>query len=248
MVVFYHPSIFSDYRAAWYGSEDMGTLSVVATPIGNLEDMTLRAIRILKEADIILCEDTRVTKRLLFHYQIETSTMSYHEHSGKMKVEKIADMLEEGKKIALVSDAGTPGVSDPGSYLIQELRSKLGDDLSVETIPGPSALTSAIAIAGIDADAFVFLGFLPHKKGRETMFGEIAETLRAVIFYESPHRILRTLESLSRHIGERQMRICRELTKIHEEVLSGSASSLLDQLNEKPEKVRGEFVVIINPL
>lgn len=226
----------------------MGRLSVVATPIGNLEDMTLRAIRILKESDIILCEDTRVTKRLLMHYEIDTSTMSYHEHSGKMKVEKIAEMLEEGKKIALVSDAGTPGVSDPGSYLIKELRKILGNDFPVETIPGPSALTSAIAIAGVDTDAFVFLGFLPHKKGRETMFKEIAEIERAVIFYESPHRIIRTLESLSRFVGERSIRICRELTKIHEEVLTGSADSLLTQLNEKPEKIRGEFVVIINPL
>jgi 16S rRNA (cytidine1402-2'-O)-methyltransferase len=225
-----------------------GTLYVVATPIGNLEDITLRALRILKEADIVLCEDTRVTSRLLERYEIETPTMSYHEHSGKMKIEKIASMLEEGQKIALVSDAGTPGISDPGSYLIEQLRVKLADTFSVETIPGPSALTSAIAVAGVRADAFVFLGFLPHKKGRETIFKEIVNIERAVIFYESPHRIVRTLESLARMLGERKVSICRELTKIHEEVLTGSSAEIAALLADTPEKIRGEFVVIINPL
>jgi 16S rRNA (cytidine1402-2'-O)-methyltransferase len=223
-------------------------LSVVATPIGNLEDMTLRALRTLKEADLILCEDTRVTKRLLMHYRIETSTMSYHEHSGRMKIDKIASLLTEGKHLALVSDAGTPGISDPGSFLIEKLREQLGNELTIEVIPGPSALTSAIAVAGTRADDFVFVGFLPHKKGRETLFSEIATISRAVIFYESPHRIVRTLEALSRHIGERKMYLCRELTKIHEEVLQGSAAELIQTLDENQEKIRGEFVVIISPL
>jgi 16S rRNA (cytidine1402-2'-O)-methyltransferase len=224
-----------------------GLLSVVATPIGNLEDMTLRAIRVLKEADIILCEDTRVTKRLLMHYEIETPTMSYHEHSGRMKIDKIGELLSEGKRLALVSDAGTPGISDPGSYLILSLREKMGEGFRAEVIPGPSALTSAIALAGVQADDFVFLGFLPHKKGRETLFSEIDAIKRAVIFYESPHRILRTLEALSRHLGERSIYLCRELTKIHEEVLTGSAAELHALLTGTPEKVRGEFVVIVAP-
>lgn len=222
-------------------------LSVVATPIGNMEDITLRAIRTLLEADLILCEDTRVTRKLLQRHGIETDTMSYHEHSKLSKIEKIIELLEEGKHLALVSDAGTPAISDPGSFLIAKVREHFGDTLPIVSIPGPSALGALLSIAGIPADSFLFLGFLPHKKGRETLFKEIADTERAILFYESPHRILKTLESLKKHIGMRRVSLGRELTKMFEEVISGTPEELLLHFIEKPDTLRGEFVVLIAP-
>ncbi len=223
-------------------------LSVVATPIGNMEDITLRAIRTLMEADLILCEDTRVTRKLLQRHNIETDTMSYHEHSKLSKIEKIIELLEEGKHLALVSDAGTPAISDPGSFLIAKVREHFGDALPIVSIPGPSALGALLSIAGVPADSFLFLGFLPHKKGRETLFKEIADTERAILFYESPHRILKTLESLKKHIGMRRVHLGRELTKMFEEVISGTPEELLLHFIEKPDTLRGEFVVLIRPL
>lgn len=223
-------------------------LSVVATPIGNMEDITLRAIRTLMEADLILCEDTRVTRKLLQRHNIETDTMSYHEHSKLSKIEKIIELLEEGKHLALVSDAGTPAISDPGSFLIAKVREHFGDALPIVSIPGPSALGALLSIAGVPADSFLFLGFLPHKKGRETLFKEIADTERAILFYESPHRILKTLESLKKHIGMRRVSLGRELTKMFEEVISGTPEELLLHFIEKPDTLRGEFVVLIAPL
>ena len=230
----------------------MGTLSVVATPIGNLEDITLRALRILKEADLVLCEDTRVTKKLLSHFDIHVSTQSFHAHSALSKIEHIIGLLEEGKKLVLVTDAGTPAISDPGSLLVEKVREQLGDSVKIEAIPGPSALTAALSIAGVPISDFVFLGFLPHKKGRETLFKEIAVSERAIVFYESPHRILKTLESLVKHfdiVGQsgRMVSIAREITKIYEEVLRGTPSQLLSIFTEHEEKVRGEFVVIVGP-
>ena len=223
----------------------MQKLSVVATPIGNLEDITLRALRVLKEANVIACEDTRVTKKLLSHFDIHTPTVAFHANSGAKGFEKILALLEEGKHVALVSDAGTPGVSDPGLELVSVVREKLPEAV-IEAIPGPSALAAAISIAGLRAASFVFYGFLPLKKGRETIFKEVAASDRASVMYESPHRILKTLESLQTHLEpERRVGIFRELTKMYEESIVGSARDVLDRFVQNPDKIRGEFVVIV---
>ncbi len=174
----------------------MGSLKIVATPIGNLGDITLRAVETLKGVDLILCEDTRVTKRLLEKYGIRTSTLAYHQHS---KIEKILRILEEGKNLALVSDAGTPAISDPGAALVARIRSEY-PQIKIESIPGPNAAIAALSISGFPSDQFLFLGFLPHKKGRETLFKEIKASKRTVVFYESPHRILKTLEFLANNL------------------------------------------------
>lgn len=221
----------------------MSTFYVIGTPIGNLEDISLRAIRILKEVDVVLCEDTRVTKRLFEKYDITTHMVSYHAQSGETKVELILEKIEEGKNIALVSDAGTPGISDPGSMLISTIREKY-PELKIVSIPGPSALTSALSIAGVPTNEFIFLGFMPHKKGRETLFKEIAESERTMVFYESTHRIIKTLETLVKI--DKKITLVREITKIYEEVLQGSAVDILKILNETPEKQKGEFVVIVS--
>lgn len=224
----------------------MATLYVVATPIGNLEDISLRAIRILGEVDAVLCEDTRVTKKLLSHYGIENTTISYHEHSSTKKIDGIAHLLLDGKNLALVSDAGTPGISDPGTFLIDSIRKSV-EGVSVVAVPGPSALVSALSIAGIPIAHFVFLGFLPHKKGRETLFKEMALSERASVFYESPHRIMKTLESLCEHMPKKQVFIGRELTKMYEEGVRGTAVELKEYFEKNPDKVRGEFVVVVSP-
>ena len=224
----------------------MTNLYVVATPIGNLEDITLRALRVLKEVDVILCEDTRVTRRLLERYEISNKQLTtYNEERSGISIEKIVELLKEGKKLALVTDAGTPGISDPGSYLVQKIREAM-PEVKIESVPGPSALTAALSIAGVPISDFVFLGFLPHKKGRETLFKEIATSERAMIFYESPHRILKTLESLLKHVPNKKVTIARELTKIHEEIVSGIPAELLEFFKTNSEKVRGEFVVIVS--
>jgi 16S rRNA (cytidine1402-2'-O)-methyltransferase len=163
----------------------MGTLSVVATPIGNLGDITLRAIETLKDADAIACEDTRVTAKLLARFDIQKPLLIYHAQSGRLAATRILTLLAEGKRVALVTDAGTPGISDPGSMLVAEVKERLGNDVRVETIPGPSALTAALSIAGIPMHEFIFIGFLPHKKGRQTAFKDIAANERTVVFYES---------------------------------------------------------------
>lgn len=224
----------------------MTTLYIVATPIGNLEDITLRAIRVLNEVDVILCEDTRVTAKLLSRYEIKKPLIRYDAHSTDATLNKIFTMVEEGKMLALVSDAGTPSISDPGSHLVGKLRERFSaGEISIVTIPGASALTSALSIAGIPASEFLFLGFLPHKKGRETIFKEITETKRPVVFYESPHRILKALDSLNKFCPERKLVIGRELTKMHEEMLFGTAVELSEFFAKNKEKVRGEFVVIV---
>lgn len=226
--------------------EMKGTLYVVATPIGNLEDITLRAIRILNEVDLILCEDTRTTGKLLSKYNIKNKTASYHAHSTKSKETAFIHMLAEGKNLAIVSDAGTPCISDPGIMLVKEIYSEFGESAKVVPIPGPSALISALSASGISVANFVFLGFLPHKKGREKLFNEISNQERPVVFYESSHRILKTLESLDKFCETRKVVIARELTKIYEEFLSGKPKELLDLLNSKPNKQKGEFVVIVD--
>jgi|TARA_Y100000310_G_scaffold214702_1_gene215613 16S rRNA (cytidine1402-2'-O)-methyltransferase len=229
----------------------MAKLHVVATPIGNLEDITLRALRILKEVDVILCEDTRVTKKLLSKYEIKTPTLSYHSHSKLSKLEKIFELLKEGKDLAMVSDAGTPTISDPGAQLVSKVREKFGDTsaggVEVLVVPGASALTSALSVAGLPASEFLFLGFLPHKKGRKTLFAEMAESKRTVVFYESPHRLLKTLESLSKNLTiHRKVSVSRELSKLYEDTISGSVIDVLDHFKSRPDTVKGEFVIVVS--
>ncbi len=220
--------------------------SIVATPIGNLEDITLRALRVLKEVDVVLCEDTRVTKKLFNHYEIQTPCISYHEHSGEAKYEKVFAFLEEGKHLALVSDAGMPAIADPGARLVSAVRERFGKEAMIEVVPGASAVTSALALAGFPADSFLFLGFPPHKKGRKTFFETLAETEETVVFYESPHRILKALEALLPLVGKRRIAVCRELTKLYEEVAEGSVEECIAYFEKHPDKVRGEFVVVVD--
>jgi 16S rRNA (cytidine1402-2'-O)-methyltransferase len=182
----------------------MPTLYIVATPIGNLEDISMRAIRILSEVDFVLCEDTRVTRNLLNHYKIETATISYHQHSNDHKVAEILNLLDQGKNLALVSDAGTPGISDPGGKLVAAALERFGEDVKVESVPGPSAVTAALSISGIAADKFVFLGFPPHKKGRQTFIRKIVESEYPVVVYESKHRIIKFLEELKALAGKNE--------------------------------------------
>jgi 16S rRNA (cytidine1402-2'-O)-methyltransferase len=223
----------------------MPTLYIVATPIGNLEDITLRALRTLKEADLILCEDTRVTKKLLDHYEIKTPTESYHQHSKLTKIDHILNLFKEGKNLALVTDAGTPGISDPGGLLVSKVKEEFGD--IVRVIPGPSALTAALSVSGLPSQEFTFLGFLPHKKGRETLFKEIARSERLMVFYESTHRLLKTLESLKKHSPEKKIVVAKELSKIFEEIITGKAEELVSYFQNNKEKQRGEFVVMVSP-
>lgn len=223
-----------------------GKLSIVATPIGNLEDTTLRALRILKEADVIAAEDTRVTRKLLSHFDVHTRLVSFHSNSGPAGFARVVSLLREGKHVAYVSDAGTPGVSDPGLELVSTVREVFGDVVMIESIPGPSALPAAISVSGLKAPSFTFYGFLPQKKGRAKLLSSIASDPRAGIFFESTHRIVKMLESLAPHLpAGRRVGLFRELTKLHEESIVGTAEELLATLRENPEKQRGEFVVII---
>ena len=222
----------------------MGNLYIVATPIGNLEDITLRAVRTLKEVDLILCEDTRQTRKLLIKFDIKNKMESFHAHSDG-KIEKIADWLREGKNIALVSDAGTPGISDPGVALISELKKQIGPNLKVIPVPGASALVAALSASGMPTDGFLFLGFLPHKKGRQSAYQEILSSEKTVVFYESPHRISKTLSGLAGLEPARKAAVARELTKIYEEIRTGNLRELSEHYG-KPGKARGEFTVIIS--
>jgi 16S rRNA (cytidine1402-2'-O)-methyltransferase len=227
----------------------MGILRVVGTPIGNLEDITLRALRTLKESDFILCEDTRVTRRLLDHYKIQTPTISYHQHSGELKVDKILVLLKEGKDLALVTDAGTPGISDPGGKLVSEARAALGNNFKIESIPGPAALTTAVSIVGAGFDRFLFLGFLPHKKGRQTMLKEIIASEYPVIVYESKHRAAKFLSEIikfEKEAGvEKEIIVARELTKMFESLYFGKAIEVLESLQIDSNNLKGEFVILI---
>lgn len=222
-----------------------GKLSVVATPIGNLEDITLRALRILKECDVVLCEDTRVTGKLLAHYEIKKPLRRYDAHASEGVHEKIISELKEGQHFALVSDAGTPGVSDPGVLLVKQARE---EGILIEGIPGPSAVTTAISIAGISGNQFAFLGFAPQKKGRETFFKSLPSYTTPVVFFESTHRIIKTLHSLMELNSTINRTITvslgRELTKMYEEMLVGTPTELLELLESNAKKQKGEFVVI----
>jgi 16S rRNA (cytidine1402-2'-O)-methyltransferase len=220
-----------------------GKLSLVATPIGNLEDITLRALRTLRECDYVLCEDTRVTGKLLHHHGIKAKMHRYDAHTSGGSHEQIISGLEGGKHIALVSDAGTPVISDPGVLLIQQARAV---GVLIEVIPGPSAVTAAVSLAGIAGNQFSFLGFIPHKKGRETFFKSLPTFDHPTVFFESTHRILKTLESLHKHYPESQVYLGRELTKMHEEMLIGTPAELITILEGTPVKQKGEFVVIFD--
>lgn len=228
--------------------DNIGTLYIVATPIGNIEDITLRALRILKEVDYILCEDTRTTKNLLNKYDIKTKTMSYNTHSTENKESVVINLIKAGQNFALVSDAGTPCISDPGVMLVANIRKEFGEYAKISPIPGPSALISAISASGISSANFVFLGFIPHKKGRQKIFKEIKETEKTIIFYESTHRIIKTLESLNDYIPKRKIMIAREITKKFEEFKSGISEEILKYLNDNKDKQKGEFVVIVSHL
>lgn len=225
------------------------TLYIVATPIGNLEDITLRALRILKEVDVIFCEDTRYTRKLLSHYDIHNSTESYHAQSGKGRIDHIIQYLSDGKNIAYVTDSGTPGISDPSSMLVSGVREAL-PDTQIVAVPGPSALTAAASIAGLPVDEFVFVGFLPHKKGRETLIKEMVASKRTFICYESTHRIDKALATLSAKMieitgAERPILIAREITKTFEEAILLTPSQHLDRITTDPNKSKGEFVLVI---
>ena len=217
-------------------------LYIVATPIGNLEDISKRALRTLSEVDLILCEDTRVTKKLLNHYNINTQTLSYHQHSKLKKVNYIIQLLNQGRNLALVSDAGTPGISDPGNKLISEVV-KQYSNVEIVPIPGPSAVTAAASISGIAMDNFLFLGFPPAKRKRNKFFKEVVESKYPVIFYESPHRIIRTLQELSSFISDREVVVCRELTKKFETIYRGETKEVIGKIEK--DKIKGEFVVIV---
>jgi 16S rRNA (cytidine1402-2'-O)-methyltransferase len=226
---------------------DMGTLSVIATPIGNLGDITLRALETLRAADAIACEDTRVTAKLLARYDIQKPLLVYHAQSGKLATTRVLSMLGEGKHIALVTDAGTPGISDPGSALVAEVRERLSDSIRIESIPGPSALTAALSIAGVPTNEFTFLGFLPHKKGRQTLMKEIAAMDRTAVFYESPHRLEKALAELAAALdGSRKVTVMRELTKLFESSVSGAPEEMVEYFKTHAKEVRGEFVIIVS--
>lgn len=215
----------------------IGTLYIVATPIGNLGDITLRALETLKSVDLIACEDTRHTLGLLNHFEIKKTLISFHQHSKAPKVEKIIEELLEGKNVAVVTDAGTPGVSDPGEVLI---KAAIANEINVVPMPGVSAAITALSVSGLGTDEFVFIGFLPHKKGRQTKLKEIALEKRTIILYESPYRIKKLLAELLEFVGDREVAVCRELTKKFEEVTRGKISEIQGKIKEK-----GEFVVVL---
>lgn len=222
----------------------MATLYIVPTPIGNLQDITLRALSVLKEADAILAEDTRQTAKLLHHFSIEKPMLSYHQHNEHKTLKNIIDRLTSGSTLALVSDAGTPGISDPAFLLVREC---IREGIEVSCLPGPTAFVPALINSGLPAERFCFEGFLPHKKGRNTRLQALTEETRTIILYESPYRLLKTLEQLIQFLGpERQASISRELSKIHEENVRGSLETLFTYFSQK--EIKGEFVIIIQGL
>ncbi|MBI2459231.1 MAG: 16S rRNA (cytidine(1402)-2'-O)-methyltransferase [Parcubacteria group bacterium] len=256
----------------------MSTLYIVGTPIGNLEDISLRALRVLGEVDFILSEDTRVTAKLLKHYNIKTPAISYHQHSAEDKTEKIIDFLASGKNLALVSDAGMPGISDPGGKLIQRVIEKFGaaneSPVQIESVPGPSAVTAALSISGLPTDKFIFMGWPPHKKGRQTFIRRVLASDYPAVIYESKHRLVRFLEELKKAAEENRQAnkngrielkptcspacagrrrrvdltsvvVCRELSKMHETVYRGEISKIIEKIKASPNDQKGEFVVIV---
>lgn len=220
-------------------------LYIIATPIGNLKDITLRALEVLKSVDIIAAEDTRVSRKLLAHYDIHVPLVSYHEHSRDRDRMKIIDMLSRGKNIAYIVDAGTPSIADPGSFLVQEVH-RLLPTIQIVPIPGASALAAAISIAGIQGDKFTFMGFPPHKKGRRTFFEQVVASRLPVILYESPHRILKTLKELSSMgLSRFECVLIKEISKVYERILRNTIENIFLEL-QKEKSIRGEFVLVIN--
>jgi len=217
-------------------------LYIVATPIGDLDDITIRALEVLKRVNFILCEDTRRTKFLLDYYKIATPVISYHQHSRLKKIDYILDLLSQDKELALVSDAGTPGISDPGNRLIDLAVGRFGS-LAITSVPGPCAAIAALSISGFPTDKFVFYGFIPHKKGREKILKEITEAKIASVFYESPYRIVKTLKRLKELELNKQIVVCRELTKKFETVYRGKVEEVLEKMEQG--NLKGEFVVVI---
>lgn len=218
-------------------------LYIVSTPIGNLKDITLRALEILGSSYLILAEDTRRTKKLLNYYHLSTPLLSFHQHSSLSKIEKILKLLSQGKDIALVSDSGTPAISDPGAKLVNLVFKELGPKF-VSPIPGPSALTAALSCAGISLSSFLFLGFPPHKKARKKFFSQIKSLNYPIILFESSHRLLKTLEDLSK-INNYQLVVFHELTKIHQGIFLGNPLSLLEKFKKDESLLRGEFTLLI---
>jgi 16S rRNA (cytidine1402-2'-O)-methyltransferase len=221
----------------------MSRLFIVPTPIGNLEDITLRAIRILKEADIILAEDTRTSSKLLKHYGIDTKMQAFHQFNEHKSLQPVVDRILSGSKTALISDAGTPGISDPGFILIREC---IKNNIDIECLPGATAFVPALINSGLSVDRFTFEGFLPHKKGRKTRLEMLAGINHTLVFYESPHRLVKTLEQFTEYFGiERQASVSRELTKIYEETVRGTLPELIEYYRTKI--IKGEIVIIIGP-
>ena len=219
----------------------MAKLYIVPTPIGNLEDVTFRAINILTDVDLILCEDTRRSKKLLIHYNIDTPLRSHHKFNEHKEVGKVVDKILSGEKIALISDAGTPGISDPGFLAV---RTCLENNIEVECLPGATALVPALVNSGIPFERFVFEGFLPVKKGRKTRLEKLTNEDRTMIFYESPHKLLKTLNDFSNSFGaDRKISVSREITKIYEETIRGSVEHIINLFTDKIPK--GEFVIIV---
>lgn len=222
----------------------MGRLILVPTPLGNLGDITLRALEQLKSADVILAEDTRTTQKLLSHYGIQARLKAFHLHNEHKVLDEAVRLISANNEVVLVSDAGTPGISDPGFLLVRACHQS---GIPVECLPGPVALIPALVVSGFPSDRFVFEGFLPHKKGRQSRIQSIAEETRTVIFYESPHRLLKTLQQCSEILGmERKAAVVREISKIHEEVKAGSLESLINHFSKSAP--RGEIVFLIHPM
>ncbi len=224
------------------GNQLMSKLFIIPTPIGNLEDITLRALKILKEVDFILAEDTRTSGFLLRHYGIDKKFFAHHKFNERSSITNIIEKILSGQKAALLSDAGTPGISDPGHLLVKAC---IENQIPVECLPGPTALIPALVVSGFPSESFIFEGFLPHKKGRQTKLEQLSKEERTIVLYESPHRIAKTIEQLAQYFGnDRQACICRELTKIHEEIIRGT----LDELREilKKRTLKGEIAVVIN--
>ncbi|MCI6189029.1 MAG: 16S rRNA (cytidine(1402)-2'-O)-methyltransferase [Clostridium sp.] len=220
---------------------NLGKLYLVPTPIGNLKDITLRALEVLKFVDIVAAEDTRQTLKLLNHFEIKKSLMSYHKHNEQEKSEDIIELLKEGRNIAIVTDAGTPGISDPGAVIVKKC---INENIDFEVLPGATAITTALVYSGLDTTRFLFRGFIPREnKERKILLNEIKDVKESIILYESPYRVVSTLETLLEYLGNRNVAICRELTKLHEEIKRGKIDELIDYFKNTAPK--GEFVLVI---
>ena len=217
-----------------------GKLFVVATPIGNLQDFTFRAVETLNSVHCIFAEDTRTSKKLINHYDIDTKLYSYHDHSSEKEIARLLDILKDQKDVALISDAGTPTISDPGYSLIREC---ISEGIDIVPIPGASALTAAISASGLPSDAFTFIGFLPTKKGRQKKISSLEKLDTTLVLFESPHRLLKTLNQLKEMLGERPIVVARELTKLYEEIIRGNFESAIKYFEAK--KIKGEIVIMI---